>query len=178
MGDNLEQLTTLKMQKLAEQKTLSDKMSTILHSRMIPNQTLNNKNLAAAVAVSKKPGFFDYHHTPDDVKEFEREKTLNKLVRQIGKLNNELESISSEINLATIEVKVAITSANNSLLNNPENAGMSSIAEWMESYGKSNVEPTKDQLTSFKPASKIYGGTGHHRSFKSSAMTMTKGRLC
>jgi hypothetical protein len=179
MSNNLEQLTALKISKLQEQKELSDKMSAMLHHKMIPNQTLNNKNLMAAVAVSKKPGFFDYHQCPDDIKEIEREKTLNKLARQVGKLNNELESITSEINLANVEAKAAIASSNKKLMNNPEKAGMSSIAQWIESYGNATVdmEATKDQFTSFKPASKIYGGTGHHRSFKSSAMTMTKGRL-
>ena len=178
MSSNLEQLTQLKISKLQEQKELSQKMSSLLHENMIPNQTLNNKNLQAAISVSKKPGFFDYHQTPDDIKEIETEKKLNKLARQIGKLNNELESITSEINLASIEAKASITSSNKKLMNNPEKAGMSSIAQWVETYGSATIEEAqKEQFTSFKPASKIYGGTGHHRSFKSSAMSMTKGKL-
>ena len=42
------------------------------------------------------------------------------------------------------------------------------------------LEPGKektDMFSTFKPASKIYGGTAHHRSFKSSASTMTLGRM-
>jgi hypothetical protein len=173
---NLTQLTTMKIAKLKEQKELSDKMSAMLHDRIIPNQTLNNKNLTAAVAVSKKPGFFDYHQKPDDIKEFEREKILNKLARAIGKLNNELDGINAEINLATTEAKNVTNSENNKLLNNPEKAGLSSIAQWIESYGTPK-ETDSDQFSSFKPASKIYGGTAHHRSFKSKALTMTKGRM-
>ena len=179
MSNNLRELTALKIQKLQEQKALSDKMSQLLHEKMIPNQTLNNKNLIAAVAVSKKPGFFEYHHTPDDIKTAEQEKVLNKLARQIGKLNNEIQSISGEIDLATAESKKAIDASNEKLMNNPEKAGISSIAQWVEIYGSasSDMENQKDQFTTFKPASKIFGGTSHHRSFKSSAITMTSGRL-
>jgi len=178
MSASLEQLTAVKLAKLVEQKALSDRMSSILRERMIPAQTQNNKNLSAAIAVSKKPGFFEYYQAPDDVKEFERDKALNKLVRQLGKLHSEIVSISEEIDLAMQDRKKNIEASRTKA---PDASGgsMSSLSQWMETFGapSTTVDVAKDQYTTFKPASKIYGGTAHHRSFKSSASSMTHGRM-
>jgi hypothetical protein len=185
---NLEALTALKISKLAEQKELSDRMSKILHGSMIPSQSMNNKNLVAAIAMSKKPGFFEYYQPSDEVKEFERDKVLSKLTRQIGKLHNEIVSINEEITLAMQEKKATIQANNAKLLDPKESgAGIRSLSQWIENYsggkgkGKGNGEALgkekPDMFSTFKPASKIYGGTAHHRSFKSSASTMTLGRM-
>ncbi len=178
MSSNLEQLTAAKLAKLVEQKALSDKMSAMLHDRMIPSQTQNNKNLSAAISVSKKPGFFEYYQAPDDVKEFERDKALNKLVRQLGKLHSEIVSISEEIDLAMQDRKKNIDASRTKALD-ASGGNMSTLSQWLESHGAptSTMEVSRDQYTTFKPASKIYGGTAHHRSFKSSASSMTQGRM-
>ena len=182
---NLETLTNLKLSKLAEQKELSDKMSHILKSEMIPSQTMNNKNLIVAIAVSKKAGFFEYYQAPDQVKEFERDKILSKLTRSIGKLNSEIDSITGEISLAMQEKKASIVATNAKLMDTSR-GGPRSISQWMEAHaskddkegaGKMDSDKADTNFTSFKPASKIYGGTAHHRSFKSSASTMTLGRM-
>jgi hypothetical protein len=176
MASTLEQLTLAKMGKLAEQKVLSDKMNAMLRDRIIPSQLQNNKNLTVAVAVSKKPGFFDYYQAPDDVKEFEREKVLNKMAQQISKLHSEIVSISGEIDMAAAEQKKSTE-----LKRTAEASGgeISSLRQWSEKYGRpANTQETqRDQYSTFKPASKIYGGTSHHRSFRSSASNMTRGRM-
>jgi hypothetical protein len=43
-------------------------------------------------------------------------------------------------------------------------------------YGKVE-DPNPDRVTSFKPSSKIYGGTKHYPAFKSTSTTMKPG-LC
>ena len=70
---NLEVLLKTKVEKLSEQKTLSDKMNSILAS-MNDSTKLKKRNLRAAIAVSNQPGFFDYYETPDDIKQMERVK--------------------------------------------------------------------------------------------------------
>jgi len=41
------------------------------------------KNLQAAIAVSKMPGYFEYYHTPEELKKIEEKKVLNTLAKNI-----------------------------------------------------------------------------------------------
>jgi hypothetical protein len=160
---NLEVLLKTKVEKLSEQKTLSDKMNSILAS-MNDSTKLKKRNLRAAIAVSNQPGFFDYYETPDDIKQMEDNKVLNKIARQVAKVGREIEAITEEISL----IKKPKDSAS-------ENS-FRSLDQWLESYGRPNIY-NSELISSFKPSAKIYGGTAHHRSFKSSAATMRKGRV-
>lgn len=166
----LQGLYAQKIAKIAEQKALSDKMVEILHS-LNDASKLSRKSLMAAIAVSKQPGYFEYYTPPEEVKNAEEGKLLNKLARQVSKVHGEIEAINSEIAQASSKP--------------PPKANdipLSDLSQWFEIYGRPKPldgnAATKDTLlTAFVPSPKIYGGTSHHRSFKTQSTIMRTGTL-
>jgi len=172
-SDVLTSLYKTKEQKIAEQKEYSDKMGDILN-KMNTSSNLIKKNLQAAIAVSKKAGYFEYYSPPDDVKQAEEQKLLNSLAAKVAKTHKELEAINAEIDQAkSREKKQQVIIPINSL------------EQWKSTYneitpydvGKTMPKPRPELLSSKVPSKKIYGGTRHHRSFKSQAITLVKGTL-
>jgi hypothetical protein len=169
-SSNLAQLTTMKLQKLEEQKKLADEMNGILRKHLIEESKLATKNLKAAIAASKSPGFFEYHQSSEEVKKMESEKVMATYSRSISKVHNEIVGINNEIALAT--------SSSPGGKQAPNEVSMSSFNQWFDTYGRpKDNDGKKDMFSNFAPAPKIYGGTSHHRSFKSSASIMTKGKM-
>ena len=173
-SDVLSGLYTVKEQKILEQKEYSDRMREIL-SKMNQSSKMKTKNLQAAIAVSKKAGYFEYYVAPDDVKQAEEQKTLNSLAAKVAKTHKELEAINAEIDQAKSKEK-----------KQPIEVQINDLAQWMSTYKeitrydeseKKASTPLPELLTKFEPSKKIYGGTRHHRSFKTSATTMMKGTL-
>ena len=160
---------------MEEQKALCDKMNGLLKSHLNPSSKSSCKNLVAAIATSKKPGFFEYYSPSDDVKNIESTGMLKTLTKQISKVHAEIEAINEEIDNA----RAAKRAADLGISQVPMDS-MSSLSAWFETYGKPKTfdsDQMRDKKTKFEPAKKIYGGTSHHKSFKSKAMTMRKGRL-
>lgn len=161
----LSQLYVNKIQKLQEQKHLSDQMNNILTKSGGLNE--NNKkalrNLNAAIAVAKKPGYFTYHTAAIEIKEIEDNKVLNTLVRGIAKAGAELDQINSEI-----------ASASSRPQEKPMEMSLMSIGQWHDTYGKV-TKVHEGMITQFEKNPKIYGGTSHHRSFKTVSSVMVKG---
>lgn len=62
-SNSLDQLYELKFQKIKEQKALSDRMHDVLSKSGGLNESskMALKNLQAAIAVSKRPGYFEYY---------------------------------------------------------------------------------------------------------------------
>lgn len=170
-SDVLSSLYQTKEQKIAEQKEYSDKMREIL-SKMNNSSNLIKKNLQAAIAVSKKAGYFEYYTPPDDVKQAEEQKTLNSLAAKVAKTHKELEAINAEIDQAKSREK-----------KQPVEIPVNDLKQWFSTFneitpydaGKTASKPLPEMLTSFAPSKKIYGGTRHHRSFKTQARTMVPG---
>lgn len=169
MSTALDQLYAARLQKLEEQKALSNRMNQLLTQPkgMNDSMKLTLKNLQAAIAVSKQPGYFEYYETPDNIKQVEQNKVLNSLARAIQKLHAELTQINEEIH--TIEMK---RSENKSM-----EMPMNSLKQWFDTYGRPKEVGNKEQITQFVPLPRVYGGTGHHRAFKSQAATMKVGRI-
>jgi hypothetical protein len=170
-SSRLNQLYEQKFAKLKEQKNVSKKMKDILASPTgLINSSFNTrKSLKAAIAVSKQPGYFEYYTPPPEVEQAEGDKTLNKMARQVQKIHRELEEINSEIE--------AVEHANKSAVAQP-NSGPSTLSQWFDTYGQpKGAETQEDMFTSFNQSPKIYGGTSHHRAFKSQSSNMKKGRL-
>jgi hypothetical protein len=171
MSDILTGLYNQKLIKLEEQKVLSDQMNDILtrHGGMNDSSRMCRKNLQAAIAVSKQPGYFEYYTPPKEIKDIEDSKLLNSLVRSLGKVHREIEQINSDI-------------ATHKTQKNPEanfqELGLKTLGQWFEVYGTpKNVELLDELKTTFQASPKIYGGTNHHRAFKSQSSNMRKGRL-
>lgn len=161
-----------KIVKLEEQKRLADQMQEMLKAHLVPGSKLATKNLQAAIAVSKKPGHFDYYQPSADVQNIESNKSLNSLAKRISGVHKELEAMTEEINAA----EAAKRSGQNKM-STIEDSTMG-LDGWFETFGRPEPVPGQDSLLSkFAPASKIYGGTSHHKSFKTSAMTMKRGTL-
>jgi hypothetical protein len=185
---SLKALYDQKLQKLAEQKQYSTTMNDLLVKHMNPSSKEQKRNLTAAIATSKQPGYFEYYVPSDEVKQAEQQKVLNQMARKIAKVHNELEQIQNEINAATVTAKCnaaedqRLSSVNEWFAKNGgrvrDDAPPSSLSSWMDKYGKPSMTGNQpDLLSKFEPNPKIYGGTAHHRSFKSSALTLKSGRL-
>lgn len=173
-SDVLTGLYKVKEGKIAEQKEYSDRMRDIL-AKMNQSSNLTKKNLQAAIAVSKKAGYFEYYAPPDEVKQAEEQKTLNSFAAKIAKTHKELEAINAEIEQAKSKEK-----------KQPMDIQINDLAQWMSTYKeitpydeteKRTSQPLPELLTKFSTGKKIYGGTKHHRSFKTMATTMVKGTL-
>jgi hypothetical protein len=185
----LDKLYELKIQKIKEQKELSDAMNETLtkHGGLNENSKMTRKSLQAAIAVAKQPGlfrmshfdaltclpvvrhfvgYFDYYRPTDEVKDIEEGKVLNQYARKIAKVHAELEQINSEIDKAKRPPQTVTE------------IPLSSLGQWFDVYGRPKPNPAvEDMLTTFSPSPKIYGGTAHHRSFKTQASIMRSGRI-
>lgn len=66
----MEKLTTAKLEKLEEQKNFAKQLHSVLNKEggLIQTSERMCKNLLTAVAVSQRPGFFEYYQPSDDVK--------------------------------------------------------------------------------------------------------------
>jgi hypothetical protein len=164
-NSRLESLISLKEQKLISQKSLSDEFHEIVLKLSISNNQ-KRKNLVAAIAVAKQPGYFAYYEPPSEIQSLESSNVLKQLAQQISKLNREIELLNEEIRH---EFESKASNMNTS-------TELDKISQWYEVYGRPS-RPNDDRLTSFVPNNKVYGGTSHHRSFKSVSVTMKKGRL-
>lgn len=174
-----------KVLKLNEQKLLSDHMNDLLtrSGGLNENTKIIQKNLLAAIAVSKQPGYFDYYEPSTDIKDIEKNKILNNLVRNLNKIHRELEQINSEISQQQLHLQQqqqqqhSLSSTRNSI-QKYEQPNLNSLSQWFETYGRpENVGCLEERKTTFQQSPKIYGGTNHHRAFKSQASTMKKGRV-
>lgn len=166
-NSTLEALYRQKAMKLSQQKSLSDEFHGIVQKLAFSN-SLERTNLLAAIAVSKRPGYFEYYEPSDEIKHLEGSNVLRKLAAKISAINHELEQINEEINLQRQS-----TTQISSLAHPLE---VTKVSHWFDLYGR----PTRlddDRMTTFVPNKKIYGGTNQYKSFKSVASTMKKGRI-
>ena len=174
-----------KVLKLNEQKLLSDHMNHLLtrSGGLNENNKIIQKNLLAAIAVSKQPGYFDYYEPSTDIKEIEKNKILNNLVRNLNKIHRELEQINSEITQHQQQQQQqqqqhSLSSTRMNSIQKYEPVNVNNLSQWFETYGRpENVGCLEERKTTFQQSPKIYGGTNHHRAFKSQASTMKKGRV-
>jgi hypothetical protein len=168
-GAAMNDLTASKLQKLQEQRELSDKLNTVLTKEggLIQSAQQTCKNLEVAVAVSKRPGFFEYYQPSEEVKRVYQTNECNNLVRRIARAQKELDVLDQEIQLRADarEARAA-----------PFQPSVGNLEQWFQSYGRPKNAMPDGILTTFQKDKKIYGGTAHHRAFKTQAMTMKKGR--
>lgn len=169
-NEALKQLYALKLQKCAEQASLSKRMNEMLvkPGGLNENTKMSMKSIQAAIAVSKNPGYFEYYQTPDDLQHVEDKKFLNGLARSVQKVQKELDQINEDIEQTTAASKPKV----------PEVPSVSSLSQWFDMYGKPDLtEDKKDRMTSFSKSTRTYGGTEHYKSFKTVSTVMVKGRI-
>lgn len=162
----LDGLLEVKQKLLKEQKQLSDEASEVL-AKLNDSNKQCRKNLLAAIAIARQPGYFEYYAPENEIETLENEKVINRYANKIASKQKEIDQIDREIEIA---------SANNKKEEHID-PNISSISQWFDLYGHPTHETAKDMLTTFSPSPKIYGGTTHHRSFKTQASIMRKGHL-
>jgi len=165
----LDDLYRQKLDKLSEQKTLSDRMNEILCRKggMNDCSQLKKRNLQAAIAVSNQAGYFEYYKTPKEIKEIEDQKLLNTLARAVQKIHTEIVQVSDQIQ------QIEASSTKKTVADLP----LSTLSQWFDVYGRPKATEVKDMLSTFSPNPKIYGGTSHHKSFKTLSSLMKSGHL-
>ena len=121
------------------------------------------------VLVAMQPGYFEYYKASDEVVSIENQKVLNSLARAVQKVHREIEQINEEIAQRYASAPKPVIAE----------VPLTALQQWFDVYGRpKNPDGGNPELiTTFKQSSKTYGGTGHHRSFKSVSSVMTKGRI-
>lgn len=90
------------------------------------------------------------------------------MAKNISKIHKELEQINEEINQTTSQMQPKPIDV-------PQ---VNSLNQWFDIYGRPQLtEEKRDMMTKFEKDSKIYGGTTHYKSFKTTSTIMVKGRV-
>ena len=157
-----------KLRTLEQQRAQSDDLNALLtrEGGLNESQYMTCKNLKAAVAVSKQPGFFEYHKHSTEVQRAYDRKTCNQMVKKIARTQQDLDAIEEDIRAREAARLKSLE------LRDPT---LTSFDQWFQQYGRPK-DPPDGFMTTFESNKKIYGGTSHHRAFKTQALTMKKGR--
>mmetsp|Transcript_8293 Transcript_8293/g.8451 ORF Transcript_8293/g.8451 Transcript_8293/m.8451 type:complete len:204 (-) Transcript_8293:248-859(-) len=155
-----------RLQKMNEQRIVSKRMHETLE-RLNNDSDIARKNVKAAIAVARQPGYFEYHQAPPDI--VEKAKILPQYTRNISKLHNEITQIDAEMAREQDSQQGFDTKL-------PE-ISLNSLSQWFDNYGRPKHSEIDGWVTSFQTNPKVYGGTGHHRAFRSQASSMKKGRI-
>jgi hypothetical protein len=129
------------------------------------------KNLEAAIAAAKKPGYFSYYQPPPAVKQSMRDNVLGTRLAELNQVSEALVELEEEMVTAAAHKKAA--------LEEHQAPQVNSLAEWFGHYG----EPQRKEgtgpgwRTQIDKSKKVYGGTKHHMPFKTVATTQRPGRL-
>ena len=166
MESGLNRLYEQKIKKLAEQREFSNKMNAIVRE-LSNNSHIVKKNLEVAISVSKRPGYFHYYEPDPKIRELEQSKVLENLVAAIQRVGRDIEQLDREIAQIRANERNSGEAANE----------VRSLGEWFSVYGRPSVDPeASDRISTFVSSQKVYGGTGHHKAFRSQSTVMKRGR--
>ena len=156
-----------KLRTLEQQRAQSDDLNALLtrEGGLNESQYMTCKNLKAAVAVSKQPGFFEYHKHSAEVQRAYDRKTCNQMVKKIARTQQDLDAIEEDIRAREAARLKSLE------LRDPT---LTSFDQWFQQFGRPQNMPQRFYST-FDDNKKIYGGTHHHRAFRSNARTMKLG---
>ena len=118
-------------------------------------------------------------------RQVERSNQCGQLTKKLARVNKELENLNEEIAQRELAKKAqrAAELAKFELKEDDREgkgagggAGMQSLEQWLAVYGQPKPAP-HGYMTTFQKGPKIYGGTTHHRAFKTQSTQMTTGHL-
>ncbi|CAN0012420.1 unnamed protein product [Ascophyllum nodosum] len=170
-GGREDELIALQIRKLAQQKELANEFNDILTREGGLNEHTRQtcKNLEYAIAIATRPGAIDYYRAPEEIERIVKNGDLVALTSRIARVQQDIDQVKKDIQQAAdLSAKARAQ--------NPKPA-CSSFAEWSTFYGEPNPPKFGGVLTTFEKNAKIYGGTNHHRAFKTQATVMKKGFL-
>lgn len=137
----------------------------------IENSKKTMKNLEAAIVQSRQPGAFKFHAKSRMVDEMEKSGVLGKLARDINRLEDLIVNVTGELK--------KMDDARQTALEAKTLPAVSGFKDWFARYG----HPSEASLqvpgmrSEMIPHPKVYGGTSHHKAFRSVAVNVKKGRL-
>lgn len=132
------------------------------------------KNLEAAIAASKRPGYFAYYKQPDHLTAVVRSGEVEHLQVQVVQLQKQIDQLTDKIE--TLHSAAASPSSGSDPAAASPN--VHNLKQWFATYGSpKQVDTSADAYTNFTPNKKVYGGTTHYSAFRSQSSTMKKGRL-
>ncbi|OWZ24567.1 hypothetical protein PHMEG_000391 [Phytophthora megakarya] len=164
-----QELVKKKVELLEQQKAKATKLNELLDAPGGFNEASHKtcKNLEAAIAASKRPGYFVYYEQPEQLKSIMRSGEVQRLQQQILHLQKQIDHLTEKIEKsAESHEEVEHTGTT-----------ITSLKHWLATYGTPKQQSTSDLYTVFTPDRKVYGGTSHYSAFRSQASTMKKGRL-
>jgi hypothetical protein len=170
LRERLDALTAEHQKKLAAQAAVLDKLHAMLADKegLIENTKYTMKNLEAAIASSRRPGYFSYWQPNENVKHIESKKELSRLTIQVNSMQKEIDLAAAEV--ARVEGDIRLELA---LKDNPTR----NLDTWFATYGRPTRQPSMGMASEYRPNPKVYGGTKHHKSYRSLAVTLKPGNL-
>jgi hypothetical protein len=181
----LDKLSAHKAVLLGEQSAVAGEMNRLLTVKgedttdglgdgALENSKKATKNLTAAIVQSKQPGYFEYHRRSRRVRDMEKRQELKKLTARIARIGDRLAAVNAELDAA--EQERLQLSPSSAVVDVPSVSG---LKEWFGRYGEPSKEmrERKDLASTLVPNTKVYGGTSHHRAFRSVAITLKRGTL-
>lgn len=129
------------------------------------NTKMAIKNLEAAVVASKRAGYFHYHEPSEEVERIEHGKLLEKKLREITKLQKEIDEVNRQIR------------ERHETRREPKPKDLHTLKEFFAEFGRPDPVMFEPLRTEFHSHPKVYGGSKHYSSFKSVAVDMKKGRI-
>lgn len=162
-------LVAFKLEKIKEQNEIVAAYKSALndHDGLVENSRLVMKNLHAAIATAKQPGYFKYHESSDRVKKIEDRGEIKSFNQRINQIQKEIDHAASEM--------AEMDRRRRQRLENGNLPAVGSLAQWFVQYGGKPRQIPAGGVTEFIPSSKIYGGTKHHPAFKSLSSGMRRG---
>ena len=128
---------------------------------------LTQRSLEVAIVVSKRPGVIDYYQQPEETKTIVQNNDLKNLSKKVDRIQGEIDSVDTELQqIELMRQKPTMGTGSE----------MTSLQQWLARHGDPKPAPS-GFMSTFQRDPKIYGGTNHHKAFKSQSTTMKRGFL-
>ncbi|CAM9312804.1 unnamed protein product [Ectocarpus sp. 13 AM-2016] len=177
-----DELTALKVRKLGQQEELAKEFNfTLTRQGGLNDQARQTcKNLEYAIAIATRPGQIEYYRPSEEAARIVANGELAVLTNKIVRLQRDIDQAKQHCQVEQdIQQAGAVASSTAAAAHaqSPASPPCSSLAEWFAAYGEPARSASSGMMTNFEESPKIYGGTNHHRAFKTQATVMKKGRI-
>jgi hypothetical protein len=155
---------------LRKQKRVCEEMNELLtrdETGLNEVSRMTKRSLEVAIVLSKRPGAIDYYEQPEETQTIVRNNDLKNLSKRVDRIQGEIDSVDAELEQIEAMRKKPTLGAGTE---------MTSIRQWMARHGDPKPAPN-GFYSEFQNDRKIYGGTNHHKAFKTQSTTMKRGMM-
>jgi hypothetical protein len=150
---------------LADQARLARELAAMVE-KLSADTHATSKNLEAAIAQARNPGYWRYHVPPAEVSKIEAQKKVDAHIKAIAKVQADIDRVRSDMERA------AERPTDGREPRKPE-----SLRDWFREHGR----PTPGYggagyASELEPPTRVYGGTKHYPGFRSVARRLKPGR--